>query len=78
VDVREEVNSGKNIIEIINSRLTDKKAMDLTGCTFEEMLYYVYKNQPVMAMRDDGTYVLIVGYDFYNSVIMDVSSGSHI
>jgi|GEM_PF-145332 len=76
VDVREEVNSGKNIIEIINSRLTDKKAMDLTGCTFEEMLYYVYKNQPVMAMRDDGTYVLIVGYDFYNSVIMDVSSGA--
>ena len=47
----------------------DGTVLDLTGCTLDEMLYYISKGQPVLAVTSDGA-VTIVGYDEYNTHIL--------
>lgn len=37
--------------------------LDLTGCTLDEVLYYVYKQRPVIAIEPDGNACVITGYD---------------
>lgn len=37
--------------------------LQLTGCTLDEVLYYVSSNRPVIAMKDKEHAVLITGYD---------------
>ena len=44
--------------------------MDLTGCTLDEVLYFVSEGRAVSAKTKDG-YVLIVGYDYYNVLLYD-------
>ncbi|MCR5828825.1 MAG: C39 family peptidase [Lachnospiraceae bacterium] len=37
--------------------------LDLTGASLDEVLYYVYRGRPVIAMKKDGTACVITGYD---------------
>ena len=46
-----------------------KTVLDLTGCTLEEILYFVSNKRPVLAAADGGT-VLITGYDDYGNLIL--------
>ena len=48
----------------------DYTSMDLTGCTLDEVLYFVSEGRAVSAKTKDG-YVLIVGYDYYNVLLYD-------
>ena len=48
----------------------DYTAYDLTGCTLDEVLYFVSEGRAVAAKTKDG-YVLIVGYDYYNVLLYD-------
>ena len=43
-----------------NSKL---KVLDLTGASLDEVLYYVYKSRPVIAIKPDGKACVITGYD---------------
>ena len=38
-------------------------AVDLTGISLDEMLYYVYKGRPVIAIKSDGNAVVVYAYD---------------
>lgn len=49
--------------------------LDLSGASLDEVLYYVYKNAPVIAFRDDSTAVLITGYDTANITYLDPKAG---
>ena len=49
---------------------TGKAAVDLSGCTLEQVLYFVSHGRPVIAMTADGP-VTIVGYDEYNTYLVD-------
>jgi hypothetical protein len=48
--------------------------LNLTGCTLEEVLYNVSKKRPVLAMKDSGNAVLIIGYDLYNITVIDLNA----
>ena len=37
--------------------------MKLTGVTLDEALYYVYRKNPVIAVNEKGTAILIFSYD---------------
>ena len=52
------------------SQASGKRAVDLTGCTLEQVLYFVSHGKPVIAMTQTGP-VTIVGYDEYNVYLMD-------
>jgi len=47
----------------------------LTGISLDDVLYYVSKGRPVIAMTDLNKAVLIYGYDTFNIFIIDPDSG---
>lgn len=47
----------------------------LTGVTLEQVLYYISKGRPVIAMTGHHDGVLIYGYDAYNIFMVDPSQG---
>lgn len=49
--------------------------LDLTGCTVDEILYYVSNGYPVFAMTGSNDAVLVVGYDANNVVLYDPAMG---
>ena len=46
------------------------QVLDLSGCTLDEVLYYVSHGYPVAAVTKDGP-VTIVGYDEFNTHLLD-------
>ncbi len=60
------------VSEMLNQRLGDS-VLNLSGCTLEEVLYYIDKNVPVIGMKDKDNAVLIIGYDAYNITVIDPS-----
>lgn len=56
---------------ILNNTMTDMQVLDLTGCTVDEILYYVSCGSPVFAMTGSQSAVLVVGYDANNIIIFD-------
>jgi hypothetical protein len=57
--------------ELLTQNIGDD-LLNLTDCTLDEVLYYVSKKRPVLAMKDNNNAVLIVGYDLYNITIIDL------
>ena len=53
----------------------DVVVLDLTGCTVDEILYYVSNGYPVFAMTGSNDAVLVVGYDANNVVLYDPAMG---
>lgn len=45
--------------------------IDASGCSLNQVLYYIDKGIPVIAYVDSGQYVLLSGYDQYNVTIYD-------
>ena len=50
-------------------KATGKRAVDLSGCTLDEVLYFVSHGTPVIALTAEGARV-IVGYDEYNTYLL--------
>lgn len=66
---------GQGVYEILEANLPDARALDLKGCSLDAALYYVSRNIPVFVSLNDGSAVLIVGYNEYNIMIMDPRTG---
>lgn len=75
VDSASELAQGKSTIDVMNSHMNGQKAIDLAGCNLDEMLYYVDNGYPVLGMLENVNCVLIVGYDFYNAVLLNPGTG---
>lgn len=50
-------------IEDILLKYVGRKGTDITGCDFENGLYYLCKDAPVISRFADGTYVLVTSYN---------------
>ena len=50
--------------------------LDLTGCSLDAVLYYVNRDIPVLALMEDGSAVLIVGFNDLNTVILNPLTGT--
>lgn len=50
-------------------------AVDLTGCTLEQILYEVGEQRPVITKGKDGKAMVIVGFDLYNTRLYDPATG---
>lgn len=60
------IRQGKTPKEILETTMEDVTALDLSGCTLEEILYYINLGTPVFAMKSDAEAVLVTGYDAMN------------
>ena len=54
----------------------DATVMDLTGCNLDAVLYEVKVDLPVLALLEDGSAVLLVGFNEFNTGIMDPRTGT--
>lgn len=71
------LSEGKSAYEILEEAPSGK-AVDLRGCILNQMLYYVNRGCPVLALTKRDQAELIVGYDIYkNLVIYDPISGEN-
>lgn len=66
---------GGSVLDILQDNLEDVKVMDMTGCSLDAMLYYVNQDIPVLALLENGEAVLITGFNEYNVVILEPSTG---
>lgn len=62
---------GETIYSVLDKNLPEGQVLDLKGCSLESVLYYVNRDIPVFASLNDGTAVLIIGFNQYNIVVMD-------
>lgn len=62
------------IMDILNNQ-TDIKPINLTGVTLDEALYYVSERNPVIAVKDKKTAVIITEYTPNTVTLMDVKTG---
>lgn len=66
---------GENIIQILEESL-DGTVLDLSGCSLEAALYYVNLDIPVLALMEDGSAVLLVGFNEYNLGYLNPLTGA--
>ena len=69
------LSEGEGVIDILKSALPEYEILDLTGCSLEMILYYVNQDIPVLCMMDDGSAVLVIGFNDTQIVLMDPSKG---
>ncbi|MCH4190921.1 MAG: hypothetical protein LKF52_01345 [Butyrivibrio sp.] len=70
-NVQAMLKKGSSVNEILSSSLSDAQILDLGGCSLSAALYYVNQDIPVLAMMNDGSSVLIIGFNDLNTVILD-------
>lgn len=60
--LKEDIAAGEPIEDILLSYV-GRQGTDITGCDFENGLYYLCKDAPVITRFADGTYVLVTSYN---------------
>ena len=68
MDVEGLLSQGETPKQILMEALTDCKVIDLTGCSVEQVLYYVNLKTPVLAVVNNEA-LLVVGYDEHNTIL---------
>lgn len=69
------LDGGETVMDILNDAMTDREVLDLSGCNLDSILYYVNQDIPVLAMLENGEAVLITGFNEYNVVVFEPSTG---
>ena len=64
---------GTSLMDMLKKHL--ETPVNLTGCTVDEVLYFVSNDKPVIAMKNNSQAVLITGYDLSYITIYDPSTG---
>ena len=62
MNVAKEMKDGKSPMDILN-KYSGGEAVDLSGCTVEQLCYLIGKGTPVIAMTGTDSGILLVGYD---------------
>ena len=58
-------------LEVLN-KVSSGKAFELTGCTTEQILYFINKGTPVVGIVDKDSAIVIVAYDKAHVSYVDV------
>ncbi|MCR5476679.1 MAG: hypothetical protein K6E92_03520 [Lachnospiraceae bacterium] len=66
---------GQSVLEILEGNLPQARVMDLTGCTLDNVLYYVNMDIPVLVLLQDGGALLVTGFNENQIVVLDPESG---
>ena len=75
VDAKPLLEQGEPPLSILN-KYVEGDVLDLTGLSVDNVLYYVSRGYPVLAVLGENKGVLIVGYDAFNVLILDPSEGT--
>lgn len=62
LSVKELIDNGSTPKSVMESSLKDSVVLDVSGCTVDEIVFYVSKGSPVFAMTGGNSAVLVTGY----------------
>ncbi len=62
IAVSDLMKTGNSVFDVLSKTLKDYVVLDVSGCTLDQVLYYVNEGNPVFAMTDSNSAVLLVGY----------------
>lgn len=74
LDVGTLLAQGETPNQILKEAMQEYEVLDLTGCSLEQILYYVSMGAPVFAMTGANQAVLVTGYDSTGVYIYETSS----
>lgn len=74
-DTSEELLMGKTAPEVLKENMPGIRILNLTGCELETVLYYLNKDIPVLAILKNNEAVLLTGFNEYNVVVYEPSTG---
>lgn len=66
---------GMTALSILEENMPEAHILELSGCSLDSVLYYVNRDIPVLAMLNDQTAVLIIGFNELNTVLMNPANG---
>ena len=75
-DADRELLRGRSPKEILEKYMMDRRVLDLTGCNIEVLYYYLTQDIPVLAIKNDGSAILLTGYNSGEYVWMDPAAGT--
>ncbi|MEE3481924.1 MAG: hypothetical protein VZQ80_08045 [Lachnospiraceae bacterium] len=75
VDVDTLLEQGQSVAAIMAATLPDRKVLNLTGATLQEVLYYVSRGEPVYGELSDDTATIISAYDAANVTLFNPATG---
>lgn len=73
--LRELLNGGTGAMDAVRQTIGEN-VLDLSGCTTEEMLYFVSRGIPVVGMTGEGSSVILIGYDQTYVTYIDTASAA--
>lgn len=75
-NVQPMLDNGKTVKQILEENLNDTTVLDLRGVSLDAVLYYVNQDIPVLATLEDGSAMLVIGFNELNIVVMNPESGT--
>lgn len=76
LSVTQLVDNGATPKNVLEDTLTESVVLDVSGCTVNEILFYVSQGSPVFAMTGSSNAVLVTGYSQTNIYYYDPASDS--
>ena len=76
LSVKQLVDNGATPKSVLEDTLKESVVLDVTGCTVDEILFYVSQGSPVFAMTGSRSAVLVTGYSQTNIYYFDPTDHS--
>lgn len=70
------LDNGESVLRILEENMGNASVLDLTGCPLDAVLYYVNMDIPVLALLEDGSAVLLVGFNEFNTGMLNPMTGN--
>lgn len=65
------LDDGQTVYSVLEDNLEGCQILDLTDCSLDAVLHYVNQDIPVLVMMEDGSAVLLIGFNEKNTVLMN-------
>ena len=65
------VDPSMSLSQALSANLTQHQVVSLRGLSLDDVLYFVYSDRLVVVQRQEGDFVIIVGYDPYYLQVAD-------
>ena len=75
-DADKDLAAGKSPVEIMRKYMSERNSLNLTGCSMDVIYYYLNRDIPVLVMFEDGSGVLLTGYNSGEIVWMNPAKES--
>ena len=75
-NVQPMLDSGRTVRQILEENINDATVLDLRGVSLDAVLYYVNQDIPVLALLENDSAMLVIGFNEMNIVVMDPQTGT--